>query len=225
MGQYHLVVNLDKKQYLHPHAMGAGLKLLEWGCGSLVNTALAVLLADANGRGGGDLRINEDHPHFKLVGSWAGDRIVVAGDYSDKGLYGIPGTLYRHAQRHFECISPQMLEVLACDSYIKEDIDNMRGKGFLRDWTDPREDYVKEEAELNELAEDVRRKLRSATVTVDAEDTASVVVKMEGKEDAHLRRDSGKRIECRESGYKTFPGLSECLRYLKARKAKEEAVS
>lgn len=31
MGQYHYVVNLDKKQYLRPHRFGDGLKLLEFG--------------------------------------------------------------------------------------------------------------------------------------------------------------------------------------------------
>jgi hypothetical protein len=31
MGQYYLIVNLDKKQYLHPHRFGDGLKLLEFG--------------------------------------------------------------------------------------------------------------------------------------------------------------------------------------------------
>ena len=29
MGQYHLTVNLDKKEFLMPHKFGVGLKLLE----------------------------------------------------------------------------------------------------------------------------------------------------------------------------------------------------
>ena len=29
MGQYHYTVNLDKKEYLVPHKLGDGLKLLE----------------------------------------------------------------------------------------------------------------------------------------------------------------------------------------------------
>lgn len=79
MGQYHYVVNLDKRQYLHPHCFGDGLKLMEFGCsrdGTM--TALAVLLAEQNGRGGGD--INSQDP---LVGSWAGDRIAIVGDYAE----------------------------------------------------------------------------------------------------------------------------------------------
>jgi len=86
MGQYYYVVNLDKKQYLHPHRMGDGLKLMEFGSsadGTMMG--LAVLLADGNGRGGGDLR--SDHP---IIGSWAGDRIVIAGDYADDGNHVDP---------------------------------------------------------------------------------------------------------------------------------------
>lgn len=79
MGQYYYVVNLDKKEYLHPHKFDEGMKLMEFGCnrqGTLM--ALAVLLADGNGRGGGDLGSNSP-----VVGSWAGDRIVISGDYAD----------------------------------------------------------------------------------------------------------------------------------------------
>jgi hypothetical protein len=60
MGQYHLVVNLDRKEFIHPHRFGDGLKLLEFGCsadGTL--TGLAILLACSNGRGGGDLHLAE----------------------------------------------------------------------------------------------------------------------------------------------------------------------
>ena len=42
MGQYYLIVNLDKKQFLHPHKCGDGLILLEFACGaSGTLTALA----------------------------------------------------------------------------------------------------------------------------------------------------------------------------------------
>lgn len=78
MGQYHLICNLTKKEYIHPHALGSGLKLWEQiaarrpGPGA----ALIVLLACSNGRGGGDLAGDE------IIGSWAGDRIAVVGDYA-----------------------------------------------------------------------------------------------------------------------------------------------
>lgn len=77
MGQYHTVVNLDKKEYLDPHKLGSGLKLWE----QIANhpstgEALIILLACSNGRGGGDF------DHHPLIGSWAGDRIAVIGDYA-----------------------------------------------------------------------------------------------------------------------------------------------
>jgi hypothetical protein len=79
MGQYYVIVNLDKHQYINPHNFGEGAKLMDFGASSGgAMTALAVLLADGNGRGGGDLYSNDP-----IIGSWAGDRIVVAGDYGD----------------------------------------------------------------------------------------------------------------------------------------------
>lgn len=132
MGQYYLVVNVDRGEYLHPHKFGDGLKLMEFGnshCGTLLG--LAVLLADGNGRGGGDLRT--DNP---IVGSWAGDRIVVAGDYADGGKF-LPGdapeselqkiadecfteghqkaegvNLYHYAEAKFEDISDRVIEAI-----------------------------------------------------------------------------------------------------------------
>ena len=66
MGQYYLVINLDKRQYLNPHACGDGAKLMEVACSvSGTMTALAVLLADGNDRGLGDL-----HAADPVIGSW-----------------------------------------------------------------------------------------------------------------------------------------------------------
>ena len=70
MGQYYLIVNLDKRQYLHAHKFGDGLKLLEFGSsGSGTMCALAILLADGNGRGGGDLTIDDGAPGADIIGS------------------------------------------------------------------------------------------------------------------------------------------------------------
>lgn len=82
MGQYHLLVNLDKRQFVHPHRIGNGLKLQEqvnWQYSTA--TALVMLLAASSqrgGRGGGDF--HADHP---LVGAWAGDRVAFIGDYAE----------------------------------------------------------------------------------------------------------------------------------------------
>ncbi len=57
MGQYHIVVNLDRKQLIHPNHLGDGLKLMEFGDGGATLTALAILLAQDSGRGLGDLHV------------------------------------------------------------------------------------------------------------------------------------------------------------------------
>ena len=111
MGQYYYIVNLTKKQYLHPHVFDDGLKLLEFAssrCRTL--SALALLLADGNGRGGGDFGRTEAISEHPLVGSWAGDSIVIAGDYADEGKFTPdPKTnLFSYAQETFENISLQV---------------------------------------------------------------------------------------------------------------------
>ena len=80
MGQYHVLYNTDKKEYVHAHRIANGLKLLEQvGFEKSTATALFLLVANSNGRGGGDANEHE------LIGRWAGDRIVVQGDYAEKG--------------------------------------------------------------------------------------------------------------------------------------------
>lgn len=123
MGQYYVIANLDKKQYLHPHRFGDGLKLLEFGAsGQGTMTGLAILLASGNGRGGGDL-----HSEDPIIGSWAGDRIVVTGDYADPGLFTSPeysaGTLYEEAQHGgsgWVDISYPVLAAMADDGYLAD---------------------------------------------------------------------------------------------------------
>lgn len=116
MGQYFKIVNLDKKQFLHPHKFDDGLKLMEFGRSSDGTMAgLAILLADSNGRGGGDCR--SESP---WVGTWAGDRIVITGDYADEGKWG-DGLLYdktvddEDGTAEYEDISEQVLRALVDD--------------------------------------------------------------------------------------------------------------
>lgn len=89
MGQGHMILNLDRKECLHPHALGSGYKLLEIGNNVGPMLALAVLLAASNkggARGGGDLRFDTRDPVARaIVGRWAGDRIAIVGDYADQG--------------------------------------------------------------------------------------------------------------------------------------------
>jgi len=81
MGQYHLTVNLDKKEFLMPHKLGVGLKLLEQvGVEWSTPDALFMLLASSNGQGSGDFQDDANN----MVGRWAGDKIVVIGDYANR---------------------------------------------------------------------------------------------------------------------------------------------
>lgn len=85
MGQYHRLVNLDRTEFLDCHALGDGLKLAEQvssGPGG-VASALLVLLAASNGRGGGDLPDDMATEEDRVVGRWAGERIAMVGDYAD----------------------------------------------------------------------------------------------------------------------------------------------
>lgn len=154
MGQYYYPVNLDKREYIHPHKFGDGLKLLEFGCSTDgTMTALAILLADGNNRGGGDLR--SDNP---IIGSWAGDRIVIAGDYADPGKF-MPKTTTEELQRvankcfsegyqkpeevnlhclageTFKDISAEVMAAMVDDDYIKSTIESQYGGGFRLDET------------------------------------------------------------------------------------------
>jgi len=157
MGQYYIILNLDKKQYLRPWNFGDGAKLLEFGTsGNGVMLGLAILLSDGNDRGGGDLRVPENAPEElnSLIGSWAGDRIVVSGDYADDGKFlsrqllrdwrknmppdtkkwieerakrGGSNTpnLYTVATDLFENISEKVIQALCMDQWIRKEFVNM----------------------------------------------------------------------------------------------------
>ncbi len=120
MGQYFLVVNLDKEQYLHPHCFNEGLKLLEFGCSSQGTlTALTHLLRRSSEGGGGDW-----HGCHEIVGTWAGDRIVIVRDY-DKSK------LYEKAEKEFVNVSHYAIDAMMEDVYLKADIKKDRGESSM----------------------------------------------------------------------------------------------
>jgi hypothetical protein len=110
MGQYHTIYNLDKKE---SYSAG-GAKLWEKAYFTEGMMGLMVLLSNSNGRGGGDFynpispplekgekytmhingkgRINVTKKDYlklekllkEINGRWAGDRIVIQGDYAEK---------------------------------------------------------------------------------------------------------------------------------------------
>jgi hypothetical protein len=138
MGQYHFIVNTTKKEYLDPHCFGHGLKLLEWSQSmGGTNTALAILLSNSNNRGGGDLY--SDHP---IIGTWANDNIVVAGDYAEKGDTGEPedgkNLFTRCDEGEYKNVSYLALEAMLDDSYIRED----EKKGLENCWNEDRKKTI-----------------------------------------------------------------------------------
>ena len=109
MGQYWMVVNLDKKEFVDPHKLGTGLKLWEQLANSPGTGGALIILCAAmpEARGGGDFDLDKnwhgperkDTPEFgckpgpmpeeyadiahRTIGRWAGDRIALVGDYAE----------------------------------------------------------------------------------------------------------------------------------------------
>jgi hypothetical protein len=93
LGQYWLVANLSKKEFLNPHELGTGLKLWEQLANHPGTGAALIILCAAmpEPRGGGDFslgdpEINDANIYAPIaqrtIGRWAGDRIALVGDYA-----------------------------------------------------------------------------------------------------------------------------------------------
>jgi len=141
MGQYYKVVNTTKGQTLTPHTFGSGAKLMEFSSDQMsIMQGLAILLADGNGRGGGDL-----YSENPLVGSWAGDNIVVTGDYADEGKF-VPvkdkkQNLYQYSDENFEDISYKVIECLCDDAWWKQQFfEEWKAQGY-QDWNEERQQF------------------------------------------------------------------------------------
>ena len=157
MGQYYKIVNIKKKQYITPHTFGDGAKLMEFSMSaSGVLAGLAILLADGNGRGGGDLHSEND-----IVGSWAGDNIVIAGDYADTGKFvkEPEQNLYEVASSEGEDVSIKVLDALFDDSYYFSEFRKNRAG-----WTSNNEvdDLIKRKLKEKGLSETKKHKIQSS---------------------------------------------------------------
>jgi len=109
MGQYWIPVNLDKREFVQPHKLGAGLKLWEQVANHPGTGAALLILCAAmpEVRGGGDLDLEENwhgperiFPEHnckpgpmpedyaviakRTIGRWAGNRIALIGDYAER---------------------------------------------------------------------------------------------------------------------------------------------
>ena len=84
MGQYHLLVNSDKKEFVNPRDLGYGAKQFEHtgfiGDLPFIQYLLTTCSPD---RGGGDYAITEFNK--EIIGRWVGDRVFILGDYTEMG--------------------------------------------------------------------------------------------------------------------------------------------
>jgi hypothetical protein len=110
MGQYHKLVNLDKKEQVSPWAIGQGAKQYEHtGTAGSLSDALYLLVITSPARGGGDWE------QLGVSGRWVGDRVVVVGDYSDDDdypAYPYFGEVYK-ASEDWTDISSEVKDALA----------------------------------------------------------------------------------------------------------------
>jgi len=111
MGQYHKLVNLDKKEVVEPHDIGLFSKQYEHtGTDGSLADAIYLLVMSSPASGGGDW------PHTEVSGRWCGDRVVILGDYTQadsiQGYEGDASTLYGESQEWLN-ISPQVRDALA----------------------------------------------------------------------------------------------------------------
>lgn len=127
MGQYHILVNLDKREVVKPYGLALGAKQYEHvGCEGSLSDAMYVLVMTSPATGGGDLAETE------VSGRWVGDRVMVVGDYTQENA--IPGfenskTLYEIASKTYEDITPKLrdaFEKIYEFSYFEEEIGNFK---------------------------------------------------------------------------------------------------
>ncbi len=119
MGQYYLIVNIDKNEFIQPHSFGDGMKLGEQNKTiHLLRILIGKRKKSYNKRW--SILLNDRElikiPYL-LPGSWSGNKIVFAGEYNDDNLYNevienlngkytdISEYLYELGQINFEGIS------------------------------------------------------------------------------------------------------------------------
>lgn len=126
MGQYWKPVNLTKREFIDPHRLNTGIKLLELASSSDLAAALVILLAVMPmRRGGGDFQNNP------FIGRWAGDKVVFVGDYSrDADMPNSPipfGKVYElcygndsedGTQKAFTDVTDDVLEIMHSEGMI-----------------------------------------------------------------------------------------------------------
>jgi len=107
MGQYFIVANTTKKEFLHPHKFGSGLKFLEFtldGCS--VMSGLAHLLGQSSEGVADDDK--------EVTGRWIGDHVVIVGDYDTSGIYD-----EAYEENDYTDISNAVIQHMGKDPYVQ----------------------------------------------------------------------------------------------------------
>lgn len=106
MGQYFLVVNTDKKQFIDAWKFGEGVAGLQAVSGYHAQ-AVALLTC----------RMDQVRDTANtLLGSWSGDQVFAAAEYASTNQNGAEQNLYKTARSEFEDISYKALAML-CDTH------------------------------------------------------------------------------------------------------------
>jgi hypothetical protein len=114
MGQYFIIVNTDKKQYLSGNSFGEGVADLQVLTG-YHSQAIALLMCRMD-----EVRDIEG----TLLGSWSKDDVIATGEYAESNKHGIitstetdpERNLYKMAKADFEDISYKALAML-CETH------------------------------------------------------------------------------------------------------------
>ncbi|MEM2941405.1 MAG: hypothetical protein QW304_07655 [Thermoproteota archaeon] len=102
MGQYFLIVNIDKHEYVEPWVK----KLWEI-CANNDIRILGYLLATNNPDGIREIWTRAKE--LKYFGRWCGDRIALVGDYADEAT-NYTGPSYEHVLQTFKDITEKVVE-------------------------------------------------------------------------------------------------------------------
>lgn len=88
--QLFLIVNLDKREYVHPHALGMGMELKQI-CTHRAIGVLAYLLRDSDFFDGDQdvpaESVVDKRRRFPMAGRWAGNSIVLVGNHDSLNLF------------------------------------------------------------------------------------------------------------------------------------------
>ncbi|CAM1340937.1 hypothetical protein [Tenacibaculum amylolyticum] len=129
MGQYFKIVNVSKKQFIDIGDLGENNKLGFIGKG-LNGIVLGRLLTSSGKVWGNDFyKVFGDPNSDKIyIGVWAGDKIVIAGDYDDADTNGVKTStfddsnrnLYDMVESEYENITDDIIKWLANDEETAE---------------------------------------------------------------------------------------------------------